>query len=203
VSAGPEGSQLGAPVRSLVLAGGASSRMGADKALLDFTGVPQVRRIASLLEQVAPPAYVSVRESQIHGKGFEGLRHLPDRIGGIGPMAGILAAFALDPESAWLVVAVDLPWLTRATVEDLLAARDHRMYATAFRIHGTDRPEPVCAIYEPRILPVLERRAREKRYSLGLLRDLPVRLVHAERPGELAGINTLQELRAVLSSTGR
>jgi len=177
--------------------------MGADKALLDFFGVPQVRRLASLLEYIAPPVYVSVRESQIHEEGFAGLRHLPDRIDGIGPMAGLLAAFALDPVSAWLVVAVDLPWLTAATVKELLAARDHRMYATAFRIHGTDRPEPVCAIYEPRILPVLARRAREKRYSLGLLRDLPIRLVQPERPRELAGINTPQELRAALSATGK
>jgi molybdopterin-guanine dinucleotide biosynthesis protein A len=192
-----------APAHSLILAGGTSSRMGADKALLDLWGVPQVRRLASLLEQVSPPAYVSVRESQIHGTGFEGLRCLPDRIDGIGPMAGLLAAFALDPASAWLVVAVDLPWLTAATVEELLAARDHRMCATAFRIGGTNQPEPVCAIYEPKIFPLLAARVRERRYSLGLLRDLPVRLVHAQRPGELAGINTPQELRAALTATGK
>jgi molybdopterin-guanine dinucleotide biosynthesis protein A len=177
--------------------------MGADKALLAFCGVPQVRRLASLLECIAPPAYVSVRESQIHGEGFRGLRHLPDRIDGIGPVAGLLAAFAQDPLSAWLVVAVDLPWITCATVKELLAARDHRMYATAFRIHGTDRPDPVCAIYEPRVHPLLARRAHEKRYSLGLLRDLPVRLVQPERPHELTGINTPQELRAALSATGK
>lgn len=177
--------------------------MGADKALLDIWGVPQVRRLSSLLEQTAPPAYVSVRESQVHGKGFEGLRCIPDLIDGIGPMAGLLAAFTLNPASAWLVVAVDLPWLTGATVEELLAARDHRMYATAFLIPGTNWPEPVCAIYEPRIHPLLEARARGRRYSLGLLRDLPVRLVQPARPGELAGINTPRELRAALSATGR
>jgi molybdenum cofactor guanylyltransferase len=197
----PAGAVQAAPVRSLVLAGGASSRMGRDKALIEFHGLPQVRRIAALLEDLAPPACVSLRAAQAAQGSFAGLRHIVDLAEGIGPIAGILAAFAADPLSAWLVVAVDLPWLSAQTVRDLLAARDHRMHATAFTIPATRLAHPVCAIYEPRIRPLLEARAREQRFSLGVLNDLPVRLVTPDLPHELAGVDTPGELRAALAAT--
>jgi len=193
-------SELSAPVHSLVLAGGASSRMGSDKALLSYFGMPHVRHVAALLEEVAPPVYVSVRESQVAEEALRGLRLLCDPVQNIGPMAGLLAAFAFDPGCAWLVVAVDLPGVTHATLARLMAARDSRLCATAYRIQGQDRPDPVCAIYEPGILPALERAKREQRHSLMFLRGLPVQLVEPADPGELQDANTPREYRAVLSA---
>jgi molybdenum cofactor guanylyltransferase len=175
--------------------------MGRDKALLDFHGVPQVHRLAALLEELAPPACVSLRAAQAGEGSFAGLRHVVDLAEGIGPIGGILAAFSTDPHSAWLVAAVDLPWLCAATVRDLLAARDDGLYATAFAIPGTNRPHPVCAIYEPRIRPLLEARVRAGRFSLGILNDLPVRLVTPARPHELAGVDTPEDLQEALAAT--
>ena len=136
--------------RSVVLAGGASARMGRDKALLIYEGEPQVRRIAALLERVAPPAYVSVRHAQAADPAFAGLRLLPDEEANIGPLAGLLSAFHHDPLSAWLVVAVDMPFLSEKSLRSLLESRDTDAYATAFRNPEIDQPSRVCAIYEPR-----------------------------------------------------
>jgi molybdopterin-guanine dinucleotide biosynthesis protein A len=74
------------------------------------------------------------------------------------------------------------------------------MCATAYRIPGADRPDPVCAIYEPRILASLERARDERRYSLMLLRDLPTLLPEPEDPRELCGANTPGEYLAALSA---
>jgi len=189
-----------AALRSIVLAGGASSRMGADKALLSYCGKPHVRDMAAPLETIAPPAYVSVREDQVEDSALQGLRLLRDPARNIGPLAGLLAAFGLEPRCAWLVVAVDLPWITRATLAHLLAVRDPCMCATAYRIPGADRPDPVCAIDEPRILASLERARDERRYSLMLLRDLPTLLFEPEDPWELCGANTPGEYLAALSA---
>ena len=129
-------------------------------------------------------------------RAFKGLRLLRDPVEGIGPLAGLLAAFAMDPGSAWLAVAVDLPWIGRATLDRLIAARDPGMFATCYRIPDTDLPEPVCALYEPKILPVLQRAREQKRYSLMLLRDVPIRLVDPAEERELRGVNDPSEYRA-------
>ena len=182
-------------LQSLVLAGGSSTRMGRDKALLVYEGEPQVRRVAALLERLAPPAYVSVRSAQSRDPAFAGLRLLTDGDEGIGPLAGILSAFREDPACAWLVVAVDMPFLSEKTLRLLLERRDPSAFATAFRNPRIDAPEPVCAIYEPRILPVLLAARAARRYSLMLLRDVSVHLVEPERPEELININDPEEYR--------
>jgi molybdopterin-guanine dinucleotide biosynthesis protein A len=176
-------------VLSLVLAGGASRRMGIDKALISYHGEPQVRRLVALMESVAGPAHVSVRRSQLNNPVFQGLRLLCDQDEDIGPLAGLLAAFAHEPGCAWLVAAVDLPRISAGTLQRLLSARDPACFATAYRIPHSDRPEPVCAIYEPSILPALERAKETRRYSLMLLRDVPLKLLDPADERELQGVN--------------
>jgi molybdopterin-guanine dinucleotide biosynthesis protein A len=148
-----------------------------------------------MMEGVASPVYVSVRRSQLEDPGFQGLRLLCDQAEDIGPLAGLLAAFAHEPESAWLVTAVDLPWISAGTLQRLLDARDPACFATAYRIPQTDRPEPVCAIYEPAILPVLERARDRRRYSLMLLKDVPLKLLDPLDERELRGVNEPGEFR--------
>jgi cyclic pyranopterin phosphate synthase len=174
--------------------------MGADKALLNYHGKPHVHYMAGLLESVAFPAYISVRQSQIQETALQGLRLLGDQAPDMGPLAGLLAAFGFDSRCAWLVVAVDLPWISRETLERLLAGRDPGVCATAYRIPGTDRPDPVCAIYEPGIRGSLERARDERHYSLMLLRDHPVKLLELADPWELRGVNTPREYLAALSA---
>jgi molybdenum cofactor guanylyltransferase len=170
--------------------------MGVDKALLVYHGLPQVRRLAELMESVAPPVSVSARREQADRPGFDGLDIVLDQFEGIGPLAGLLAAFAHDPGSAWLVAAVDMPWITQETLEKLVHARDPSAHATAYRNPSTGKPEPVCAIYEPRIVPVLSRARAERRYSLMLLCDLPVALVEPVDGREIQGVNSPEEYRA-------
>jgi len=179
---------------SLVLAGGASARMGFDKAKLRYDGEPQVRRIARTLESLAPPAWVSVRRAQAGDEVFAGLRVILDEDEGIGPMAGVLGAFRQDPNRAWLVVAVDMPFLTGGVLRRLVESRDPALYGTAYR-NSDGGPETVCAIYEPRILPVLLERKAKGKHSLMVLRDVPVKMVDPVDPRELRNINTFDDYR--------
>lgn len=54
--------------------------------------------------------------SQADDPAFAGLRLLRDEDEGIGPLVGLLSAFREDPGSAWLVVAVDMPFLTEESL---------------------------------------------------------------------------------------
>jgi molybdopterin-guanine dinucleotide biosynthesis protein A len=163
--------------------------MGMDKALISYHGEPQVYRLAAMMAGVTGSAYVSVRRSQLKDPAFQGLNLLCDQVEDIGPLAGLLAAFSHEPDCAWLVAAVDLPWISAGTLKRLLDARDPACFATAYRIAHTQRPEPVCAIYEPAILPVLKRARDMKRYSLMLLRDVPLKLLDPADERELRGVN--------------
>lgn len=131
----------------LVLAGGRSTRMGRDKALLSYgDGRPQAAVAYELLREFCARVYVSARAGR---EALGGLPHLIDRYDEIGPIAGILTALDEHPGVAWLVVACDLPFLTRETLRLLIAARDPGRIATAFRSAHDGLPEPLCAIYEP------------------------------------------------------
>jgi molybdenum cofactor guanylyltransferase len=182
-------------LRSLVLAGGASTRMGVDKAFLDYHGEPQVRFLARALSRVSDQVCVSVRRDQPPDPRFDGLKLLRDRDEGIGPLEGLLRAFAHAPRAAWLVVAVDMPYVTASTLLRLVAFRDTAAHATSFRSPQTGLPEPVLAIYEPAILPVLENAKAIGRYSLMLLRDVPIRLIEAEDAHELWNVNDADDYR--------
>jgi molybdenum cofactor guanylyltransferase len=89
------------PVNGFILAGGKSSRMGRDKALLDWHGRPLVSHMIHILEDVTDQVQVVGRDP------------LPDRVPGHGPLSGIATALEVSPTDANLILAVDLPFLTK------------------------------------------------------------------------------------------
>ena len=80
-----------------VLAGGASSRMGTDKAFIEIDGEPMVARAAGALRAAgaAPVLVVGGDRSRLRALGLD---HVPDRYPGQGPLGGVITALgALAP----------------------------------------------------------------------------------------------------------
>ena len=102
------------PAAGFLLAGGRSSRMGADKALLDFHGRSLLERVAGELAAVCSPVAI------VGGnRGLPGLTLIADDVAGLGPAGGILTA--LRRSSGWnLIVAVDMPSVTRDLFAEIL-----------------------------------------------------------------------------------
>lgn len=95
------------PFGGLVLAGGASSRMGADKALQLWEGERAVDRVARLLRETGAAEVI------VSGADY-GLPFVPDPPGPHGPAAGVIAgcaALSTRRYSKALIVAVDAPTL--------------------------------------------------------------------------------------------
>lgn len=133
----------------LVLAGGRSTRMQADKAALAYGARPQLAEAYELVARHVDRAWISVRADQADEPLRASYAQIVDGDLGQGPVAGIIAAQARHPGTAWLVVACDLPQLDDETLDDLVRQRDPARMATAF-VSAHDRlPEPLCAIYEP------------------------------------------------------
>ncbi len=103
-------------VSAIILAGGKSSRMGKDKALIEVQGVPLLQRTATLMQRYAHPVYIITpwieRYQTILGANCYFLReHYPS-----GETEGPLVAFAqalFHVKTEWvLLLACDLPNLT-------------------------------------------------------------------------------------------
>lgn len=101
----------------VILAGGHSSRMGADKAFVALSGRPLIEYV---IERLAPQVDSVAISSNAPAQTFSqfGLPVFPDIIGGtIGPLAGIHAALRRWPDSELVTVAVDLPFLPRRWIK--------------------------------------------------------------------------------------
>jgi len=191
--------QTVAPIKGLVIAGGFSRRMGRDKVLLTYHDVPQALWTHRLLQQSCNEVWIGCRPGQDVGPAND-LPRIHDREANRGPAEGIAAALAHDPSSAWLVVACDLPRLSPGVLRDLLRARDSQALATAYCSAHDGLPEPLCAIYEPGIRPLIEAALlRERNCPRKILLEAGerVRLLPPRSDGALDNFNTPEEAAAL------
>src|SRR5450631_3767248 len=187
----------GAPLAALILAGGKSSRMREDKATLRYGSESQLERVHRLVSSLVPELFVSVRADQTEDPARRAFAQIVDQQVDVGPAAGILAAFARYPERAWLVVAVDLPFLSRAALERLLAARDPTAFATAYRSSRDRLPEPLCAIWEPAArAPLAAAVAAGRTCPRKFLSDCGAALLEPADAAALENVNTPEEYDA-------
>ncbi|MGE3608322.1 MAG: molybdopterin-guanine dinucleotide biosynthesis protein B [Bacteriovoracaceae bacterium] len=136
---------------ALILAGGKSTRMGKDKALISYHGKPQANYMFDLLKDLGLPTYLSCREDQTLRPELSHLPTIVDRFIGFGPLGGIASAMYEHPDSAFLVVACDLPLISQDLIRELIGKRDPLKQATAYFNGARNHFEPLFAIYEPKI----------------------------------------------------
>ena len=106
-----------------LIAGGRSSRMGRDKAFLDWQGRPLWEvQLAKLSSVGASELLVCGRREQ----GFEGdgFRFVQDDVEDLGPLAGLANALKEASHETVLVLAVDMPLVTAELLRELLGKCD-------------------------------------------------------------------------------
>jgi molybdopterin-guanine dinucleotide biosynthesis protein A len=178
------------PWTGLVLAGGRSSRMGRDKALLPWRGQTMLQHMQALL-RAAGAARVLVSGGQA-GPGA-----IADAVAHAGPLGGIASVAGQLADGPLLVVPVDMPRLTPVLLRAI-----------------ADDGSP-CACYRGHALPLwLRLDARSRQAIDALMRQAPAlrspRALHAALQGHilavpsgadaaLANCNTPQEWEAVRS----
>ena len=184
------------PIKGLVLAGGNSTRMGHDKGAIKYHGKAHREYLADLLNDFCSHTYLSVRNESINFK--TQYSTIPDSFLNLGPYGGILSAFKKDPNSAWLVVATDLPLLDVNTLNDLMKGRDKSKMATCFHNPETAFPEPLLTLWEPRAYPILLQflaygySCPRKVLINSEIRELPIKNADV-----LRNVNTPEELKVV------
>jgi len=184
-------------IHGLILAGGRSSRMGRDKALLTYHGKTQIEWTGERARAICERVYLSVRPDQTADPARKVLPQIVDLLADKGPIAGIMAAQAHAPDVAWLILACDLPFIDENTLRHLAAARDPARVATAYISTHDGLPEPLCAIFEPRSRALIEAYvASGKDCPRKFLVRNDALLVQQPNPQALENVNTADEYQA-------
>lgn len=142
-------------MKGLILCGGHSTRMQQDKSNIAYHGMPQWQYLYTLLQALVPDVYLSCRADQ-QPAFTDNIPVITDSIDGGGPAVGLLSAHALFPESAFLVLACDLPLISLQSLSLLVHSRQPEKDATAFISPFNQLPEPLIAIWEPSGLALLK-----------------------------------------------
>ncbi|MDR2690266.1 MAG: molybdenum cofactor guanylyltransferase [Azoarcus sp.] len=133
---------------ALILAGGASRRMGSDKAALRIGGQSLLQRMIDLTQALFPTVLLSVRQPR-----EVQIAQVCDAQPGLGPLGGVCAGLRRAGTSWVFVVAVDMPYLKPETITRLAAMRgEHQAVIPVVDGH----PQPLAAFYAVTVLPALE-----------------------------------------------
>lgn len=174
---------------AVLLCGGRSTRMGRDKALLDWEGMPlwqfQLRKLRAL---EPTRLLVSCRaEQNVPADDYEAVLDPPDTDDG--PLGAITRCLSLV-DMPLLVLAVDMPWMTTCFL------RDEILPGAFFR--GAHGYEALAAVYQPVMLPALQSALQARQLALQriLTQIAPMtREVTPEHAPLFRNANTADELR--------
>jgi molybdopterin-guanine dinucleotide biosynthesis protein A len=143
------------PIGGYVLAGGRSSRMGQDKAMLLLDGRPLVEHAVVKLKRLC--AKVSILANTRALESYA--RIVPDNVSGYGPLGGIEAALR-DSEFAWnLILPVDMPFLPTQLLDDWIWTVLHpggwskRKECRIAMLNVNDQPYPTLLLVHRDVAP--------------------------------------------------
>lgn len=134
-------------MNAFVLAGGQSTRMGRDKALLPLDGRPLIEHMVDKMRRMGLPARICGSRPDL----AQFAEVLPDNFAQTGPLAGIEAALTVSDTELNLFVPVDLPGLPLEFLRWLIARAESSQAVATIPRFG-DRFQPLCAVYSRRLV---------------------------------------------------
>ena len=138
-------------VSAAIMAGGKSRRMGQDKAWIELDGEPLIKRVASVLAQVADEVIVVANDPKYETLG---LRVVHDRFPEGGALGGIATGVSAATHDRVLVAACDMPFLS---VEVWRVLLDHRYEADVVIPKIAGELETLHALYTKACVAPMER----------------------------------------------
>lgn len=182
-------------IQAVILTGGASRRMGSDKASLEFDSVPIALRTAQKLDELQIPVTVLGRTP------LEGFDFIADQQDFQGPL---VALSALTPSRQWVFVAsCDMPRFEASVVKELAnLATSTDADALIPSIEG--RLQPLLGLYRAGVFASLSKGMRS---MMAWLDTLKVVALPLEESGlnvrHYLSANTPEELASILADNPR
>lgn len=172
----PMGNLPASDVTTSILAGGKSTRMGTDKAFVEFEGRTLLARALDLGRSVG--ADVRIIGSKEKFASFASV--VEDVFRGCGPLAGIHAALLASPTDLNLILAVDTPFISRAFLEYMIE-QSKQASELAVVPHCDGHWQPLCAIYRREFAVAAENALRAGQNKIDpLFGVVPTRTIQQE-----------------------
>lgn len=179
----------------VILAGGTSTRMGRDKALLELGGRRLIDRLAEGLQQIFREVIIVANTPGLYDD--LGVRVAPDLIPNKGALGGIYTAAAIASHPWAFVMACDMPFFNPGLIRYLATLTEDWDAVVPY----TDDWEPLYALYAKTCLPMMERQIHSHNLKVSLFfPSIRVRRVgreelepHDPQGLSLFNVNTPQE----------
>jgi molybdopterin-guanine dinucleotide biosynthesis protein A len=157
-------------ITGVVLAGGRSTRMGRDKALLPYGGKNLIDAPIEILHSIFSTVVLSVKNSADYSD--YSLQKIEDRYAEIGPIGGITSVLQSGVKRAFFV-ACDMPFLNPELIEFLCTFQEEAVIPI-----WDSRPEVLHSIYSVSVLRHLKEAITQKRYKItDALKEASIRYV--------------------------
>ena len=161
---------------SYILTGGKSSRMGVDKAFLDFDGRTLLDRAIAAVNENSPTFAIVGDPAKFAGYGAV----IADLYTDCGPLAGIHAALLHSSAELNLMLAVDMPFVTRELLSFLFATANETE-ATVIVPRTAGGIQPLCAVYRGTFGAAAEKALRAGNYKIdAVFADVTVRVIEED-----------------------
>ncbi len=164
-------------VTGVILAGGQSSRMGSNKALLPFQGGRFIEAIYRRFSELFPEVLLVTNNPEQYA--FLPCRKVADLYAGMGALAGLHSGLRHAATPHIFVAACDMPWLNSALIRRLAGLRDT---ADVVIPHGENGLEPLHAVYCKQCLGPMEKSlAADRRRIVSFFPRVRVRQLQQEQ----------------------
>jgi molybdenum cofactor guanylyltransferase len=174
---------------AIILAGGKSSRIGTNKALLNYQG-------KRLIDVAVEKAQLLTNNISISSNTFlPGVeyRQIADSYPGIGPIAGICSCLRKSDTKWNLILACDMPEVPVSFLQQMIPLTTD-FQAVVPRL-GESHLEPLAAFYHHSALPVIEGQIKAGDYKMtNLIEKLNTNYYSCTQSAYFKNINTLKDL---------
>lgn len=148
----------------VVLAGGASSRMGTDKSILDLGGKTVIEHICNKVSEAADETILITNKPEIYY--FLDIPSFKDIYLGKGPLAGLHSAMHHKPGDAYILTACDMPLIEPDICKFLVSQLgDHDAVLPVFG----EKKQPLAAVYSRKVMKKAEELLQKDMLKIGLL----------------------------------
>lgn len=177
-------------ISCIIFAGGKSSRMGKDKALLAFANVDtlieyQYARLSKIFKNV----YISAKSA---GKFPSHLQqYVIDDVDSevFAPTTGFLAIFNRLSDEKFFIISVDTPFVGLREIERIVLAQSKEI--DAILAQTREKEHYLCGIYKRSLLPSFEKMLENNEHRLGkLIQSSRVEYVFFENEDAFMNLNT-------------
>lgn len=177
-----------------VLAGGRSSRMGRDKALLPFQGRSLVEHVAFQAQGVTDNITLVGKTCRYANLGYPVIE---DIFPGRGPLSGLHAALTSTRSNWNLMLACDMPEITAEFLKQLMTRAESGHASAVIPVAPDGVPQPLCAVYHHQCLAAVAGALRNGVYKITeALAALDVDFWSVPESHYFCNLNTPQEWSA-------